>query len=253
MSIYSNNTTVLWRFSVCRWFCCLTIYLPPLGSVSDRVYTTAEDRCGVHHWMCSRQQAHVCADTDSLACGEFSLENLVLFIPSSGYVFYGGLLGVILAISLYTRKDRDLRTRIYHMVTPAFPLFHGFGRIGCFMAGCCYGIPLPAPITFFGMFTLDRLPVQIFEAVFEFVLFAVLLVVEKRRPQTDILKVYLLAYAVFRFAIEFFRGDVVRGIFLGLSTAQWVSLGIAVYYLLQPFKTRKTMAIADATPMAEDE
>ena len=42
----------------------------------------------------------------------FSLENLVLFIPSSGYVFYGGLLGVILAISLYTRKDRDLRTRI---------------------------------------------------------------------------------------------------------------------------------------------
>ena len=45
----------------------------------------------------------------------FSLENLVLFIPSSGYVFYGGLLGVILAISLYTRKDRDLRTRIYHM------------------------------------------------------------------------------------------------------------------------------------------
>ena len=121
------------------------------------------------------------------------------------------------------------------------------------MAGCCYGIPLPAPITFFGMFTLDRLPVQIFEAVFEFVLFAVLLVVEKRRAQTDILKVYLLAYAVFRFAIEFFRGDVVRGIFLGLSTAQWVSLGITVYYLLQHFKTRKTMAIADATPMAEDE
>lgn len=183
----------------------------------------------------------------------FSFENLVLLIPSSGYVFYGGLLGVILAISLYTRKDRDLRTRIYHMVTPAFPLFHGFGRIGCFMAGCCYGIPLPAPITFFGMFTLDRLPVQIFEAVFEFVLFAVLLVVEKRRPQTDILKVYLLAYAVFRFAIEFFRGDVVRGIFLGLSTAQWVSLGITVYYLLQHFKTRKTMAIANATPMAEDE
>ena len=174
----------------------------------------------------------------------FSLENLLLLIPNSGYVFYGGLLGVILVIGLYTRKDQDLCTRVYHLVTPAFPLFHGFGRIGCFMAGCCYGIPLSAPVTIFGMLTLERVPVQIFEAAFEFILFVVLLVLEKKRPQADTLKAYLLSYAAFRFAIEFFRGDVVRGIFLGLSTAQWVSLAIVVYYLLRRVRKQK------ATPEA---
>lgn len=91
----------------------------------------------------------------------FSFENLLMLVPRSGYVFYGGLLGVILAIRMYTRKNQELRSLVYRMVTPAFPLFHGFGRIGCFMAGCCYGIALSAPMTVFGMLTFDRLPVQI--------------------------------------------------------------------------------------------
>lgn len=86
---------------------------------------------------------------------------------------------------------------------------------------------------------LERVPVQIFEAAFEFVLFAVLLVLEKKRPHVDTLKTYLLSYAAFRFAIEFFRGDVVGGIFLGLSTAQWVSLSIAVYYLLRRVRKQR--------------
>mgnify|MGYP000367129991 CR=1 FL=1 len=65
----------------------------------------------------------------------FSAKNLLMLIPNSGYVFYGGLLGMILAIYLYAKKGPDLRGWIYRMVVPAFPLFHGFGRIGCFMAG----------------------------------------------------------------------------------------------------------------------
>ena len=73
----------------------------------------------------------------------------------------------------------------------------------CNMAGCCYGVTLSAPVTIFGMLTLERIPVQIFEAAFEFVLFAALLALEKKRPQADTLKAYLLSYAAFRFAIEF--------------------------------------------------
>lgn len=67
---------------------------------------------------------------------------------------------------------------------------------------------------------------------------------EKKRPQADTLKAYSLSYTAFRFAIEFFRGDVVHGIFHGLSTAQWVSLGIAVYYLSR--QVRKQKAVPEA-------
>ena len=133
------------------------------------------------------------------------------------------------------------------MVVPAFPLFHGFGRIGCFMAGCCYGVKLATPAELFGIFTLDRLPVQLIEAGFEFLLFAVLLFCEKKQAKTDTLQIYLITYAIFRFCIEFFRGDAIRGIFLGFSTAQWVSLAIITCYVYRHFKMcrtgRKTEAI----------
>lgn len=92
---------------------------------------------------------------------------------------------------------------------------------------------------FWHVLRLIRLPVQIFEAVFEFVLFAVLLVDEKRRPQTDILKVYLLAYAVFRFAIEFFRGDVVRGIFLAYLRHNGYRWGLQCITCYSPSKREK--------------
>lgn len=170
----------------------------------------------------------------------FSVKNLLMLIPNSGYVFYGGLLGVILAIYLYAKKGPDLRGRIYRMVVPAFPLFHGFGRIGCFMAGCCYGVKLATPAELFGIFTLDRLPVQLIEAGFEFLLFAVLLFCEKKQSKTDTLQIYLVTYAIFRFCIEFFRGDAIRGFFLGFSTAQWVSLAIIICYVYRHFKTCRT-------------
>lgn len=161
---------------------------------------------------------------------EFSLKNLLLLIPQSGFVFYGGLFGVIYTIMLGTRMDHDLRNRIFRMIAPSIPLFHGFGRIGCMLAGCCYGRELRETILLFGLFELERVPVQIIESVYEFLLFAVLLILE-RHKEVDGMKIYLISYSVFRFLIEFFRGDTVRGIFFGLSTAQWISIFIIVYYL----------------------
>lgn len=78
-------------------------------------------------------------------------------------------------------------------------------------------------------------------------LFAVLLFCEKKQSKTDTLQIYLVTYAIFRFCIEFFRGDAIRGFFLGFSTAQWVSLAIIICYVYRHFKTcrtrRKTEAI----------
>lgn len=166
----------------------------------------------------------------------FSVMNLLWLIPGSGFVFYGGLFGVLSAIYLVTRKDLALQEKTFQMMVPAIPLFHCFGRIGCFMAGCCYGKELAEPITVVGI-QLEQIPVQLIEALYEFLLFWVISIIGRKNPQINSLRIYLLSYSLFRFGIEFFRGDEIRGVFLGLSTAQWISIAIWIFYLVK--KTRK--------------
>ena len=168
----------------------------------------------------------------------FSVENMILLIPQSGFVFYGGLFGVIFTLLLFTRKDRDLRNRIFRMAVPAMPLFHAFGRIGCFLTGCCYGKTLKKSLIICGI-ELTRIPVQLIEALAEFILFAVLIMLDRRKEKVDLLKVYLLSYAVIRFIDEFLRGDEIRGIYWSLSTAQWISVIIIGTYLIRSVKSKK--------------
>lgn len=162
----------------------------------------------------------------------FSLRNLLLLVPESGLVFYGGLFGVIFTLYFSMRKDLETRDNFIRFAVPAFPLFHAFGRIGCFMAGCCYGFELAQSVNFFGI-EFTRFPVQLLEAVLELVIFLILLVLERKNRELDILAVYLFLYAVIRFLDEFLRGDEVRGIYFGLSFAQWISLGIMVWIVLR--------------------
>lgn len=169
----------------------------------------------------------------------FSLNNAILLIPQSGFVFYGGLLGTICGVWLYTKKSKSCEIKTaFEFIAPALPLFHVFGRIGCFLAGCCYGKELHTPIDVFGMMTLNRLPTQLIEALFELILFAVCLIVDKKKAELSLMKLYLVCYAVFRFIIEFFRGDTIRGIFIWLSTSQWVSLIILISLVVLHIKSK---------------
>lgn len=160
----------------------------------------------------------------------FSVKNLLLLLPQSGLVFYGGLFGVIFMLLWLTRKDMDLRKRVFRLAAPAMPLFHVFGRIGCFLTGCCHGKKLASPLQI-GPIQINQIPVQLIEAFAELLLFIIIAIIEKKSKDADLLRIYLVTYAVIRFADEFLRGDTVRGIFFGLSTAQWVSLAIILVYL----------------------
>ena len=160
----------------------------------------------------------------------FSMRNLLMLLPESGFVFYGGLFGIIFVLLFMTRKDHVMRERVFSLCTPAMPLFHAFGRIGCFMAGCCYGITLSDPVTI-GPFYIIQIPVQLIEALAEFILFGILFFVSRKVKGMKLLWVYLVSYAVIRFGDEFLRGDQIRGIFFGISTAQWISLIILVSFL----------------------
>ena len=172
----------------------------------------------------------------------FSFSKLFLLIFQSGFVFYGGLFGVISSLYLYTYKNAGLRKRVYRMIAPAIPFFHAFGRIGCFLAGCCYGRELADPIYFMGI-RLERIQVQLAESGFEMVLFIYLEIVDRKKENCDLLGIYLVSYALFRFLDEFMRGDAIRGIYLGISSAQWISVLILICYIVKA--VRKNPAVPE--------
>ena len=163
---------------------------------------------------------------------KLSVINILKCICTSGYVFYGGLFGALSALHIGYRKNINKRNIVLCMITPAIPMFHAFGRIGCFFAGCCYGIQMNESIVLFGV-EIDRIPVQLIESLFEMAICVILLVLT-RIGKTEILwRVYLISYAIFRFVIEFFRGDIIRGYWFGLSTSQWISVLIIVYWCVK--------------------
>ena len=168
----------------------------------------------------------------------FSIENLLGSTIYGGYVFYGGLFGMIISILIMTRKNKENRAKYFSFLVPVMPLFHAFGRVGCFMSGCCYGKELPSAFEVCGV-VIDRIPVQLIEAVFELIMFVVLTNIVKKSPKANALRVYLLSYATFRFIIEFFRGDILRGVWFGISLAQWISIGIFVYYIVRGICKKK--------------
>ncbi len=153
----------------------------------------------------------------------------VMVYGFGGMVFYGGLIGAMSVYGLCVRKKR-LSVDYIDLGTLLVPLFHTFGRIGCFFGGCCYGVVCKFGFTYRHSLIPDangvpRFPVQLFEAGYNLMLFFVLWhFFQKRRYSSWLLNIYLCAYPIFRFVIEFFRGDAHRGIYAGMSTSQWISL-----------------------------
>ena len=151
-----------------------------------------------------------------------------------GQVFYGGLLGGIAAAAIYAKAAKLEHFGGYaDIAAAAVPLFHTFGRIGCFLGGCCYGIGSEFGFTFHNSLIesangVNRFPVQLCEALFNFVLFLVIyFLLKKGRMKNRLFFLYLLVYAIGRFFLEFLRGDSYRGFLFGLSTSQIISVLIA--------------------------
>ena len=177
--------------------------------------------------------------------------NVLKDLLLNGMVFYGGLFGFLAAVQIYLKKYRLDTACFWDYAAPCLPLFHAFGRIGCFCSGCCYGfeserlgmvfshsIGGPADRPFF--------PLQLVGSAGEFCLFAAVLLFErKHRGQGKAVPFYLAVYAVGRFIYEFFRGDKIRGIYAGLSLSQWISLALLVTLLVRYLtRRRKTVPAA---------
>lgn len=150
----------------------------------------------------------------------------IIRVDQGGLVYYGGFLGAGLALILFARLSGRPLFATTDLVITALPLGHAFGRVGCFLNGCCGGSVAPAGCP--GTLGLPHYPVQLYEAAFNLALYAVLFRLYRipawRRPGR-LLTVYLLSYPAGRFLLEFIRGD--ERLRVGhLDVAQVVSLAL---------------------------
>lgn len=147
-----------------------------------------------------------------------------------GFVFYGALIGGVLGILIYSLRKKLPFLAYIDLFAPSLTLAHAFGRIGCFMAGCCYGCPTDGPLGV--MFPphsvapsgIALLPTQLFESAFLFILTITLVwLLKKRRTFGTVTGWYLILYGIWRFIIEFYRSDD-RGAVGTLSTSQFIAI-----------------------------
>jgi phosphatidylglycerol:prolipoprotein diacylglycerol transferase len=179
---------------------------------------------------------------------ENPLQLLSLDFLRSGGVFYGGLLGAVLAGYFLMRRYNLPWWKTADACAPGIAIGNFFGRQGCFAAGCCWGKPtsLPWGVQFSelghqitGVPTgIDLHPTQLYESFAMLIVFFFLLWLHKRRKfDGQVILLYGLLYSAIRFAVEFVRGDP-RGDLLGLtsltglSTSQIISLIIGVCALV---------------------
>lgn len=165
----------------------------------------------------------------------FLLETL-----TSGFVFYGSLIFGCLGIWVFCRKKHQSVFTYYDLISPSFAIGQAFGRIGCFLAGCCYGRPTDGPLGVVFPANpetiappgIPLLPTQLMESAFLFLLTIVLtMMYTRQRKRGTTTGWYFILYGIWRFIIEFFRSDE-RGAVLGLSTSQFIGLFIVAAGIL---------------------
>lgn len=158
-------------------------------------------------------------------------------LGSSGWVVYGGILGGILAAAVWCKWKKWKFMDYFPVLMPCVALAQGFGRIGCFLAGCCGGVVTDAwygiqfPTGSLAWTTTQKIvPTQLLSSAGDFLIFAFLYYnLNKGKHPEDTGAWYLILYSLGRFVIEFFRGDLVRGQIGPFSTSQFISLFVFIF------------------------
>jgi phosphatidylglycerol:prolipoprotein diacylglycerol transferase len=176
----------------------------------------------------------------------------IFMVWRGGLVYYGGLIGATLAGVIYARLKRLPLWKLADVVAPSIALGCVFGRIGCLMNGCCYGLECnwPWAIHFpYGHHTYPHgvHPTQVYDSLLNLVLYCGLAWMYRRKKfDGEVFAAYLIGYAIFRSFVEMFRGDYPQHYLGGWATpAQLVSvgilaLGLILWLVLPKFPTQST-------------
>ena len=170
----------------------------------------------------------------------------ILLNFTNGFVIYGSLIVGILFALIYCRVKKIDFLPYLDIVVAGVAAAQGFGRIGCFLAGCCYGKPTDAafgvvfPATGLAPAGVRLIPTQLISSAGDFLIALILVLVHRRQKWTGVTTaVYMMLYAAGRFVIEFFRGDP-RGNVGPLSTSQFIGIFIFLGGIALLAVTKKT-------------
>lgn len=167
-------------------------------------------------------------------------------LGNEGFVVYGGIIGGVCAALVYCRRKKIFFLDYFDLLAPSVALAQGFGRIGCFLSGCCYGretdsvLGVVFPAGSMAPAGVKLLPTQLFSSAGDFLIAAILLLyARKNKHRGNVGALYLLLYGVGRFLVEFLRNDF-RGVILGLSTSQFISIFIVLGGAAMLVRSRRT-------------
>lgn len=157
----------------------------------------------------------------------------IIRIDHGGLVFYGGFICALFTTCVYCKWKKISIPKLLDIYGPSLALAHAFGRIGCFMNGCCFGKPsnfwgavqFPQGSVPANVFPFQKLyPVQLYETFCNILLFILLQFCIKKLKPGQTAALYAVGYGILRLGIEFFRGDHKNLIFNVLTPAQFISL-----------------------------
>lgn len=182
---------------------------------------------------------------------------------TGGITFIGGLIGgaacFLIIYFIFRKKYTSRLIDVLSIIPSCILIAHGFGRIGCFFAGCCHGIETDSFLGVqFPELENPVYPTQLYEALFLFVMFAICSYLVIKKDYKHNLSLYLITYGIFRFLIEFIRGDE-RGEFLKIMSPSqfWsvlmVILGVALFFILEKQFQARQLVIegAEVSEVAE--
>lgn len=197
---------------------------------------------------------------------KMGVQNPVFDIKNAGITVIGGLIvgaaSFLIGAYIFRKKHYYLITRLVVFAPCCITVAHAFGRIGCFFGGCCYGKPAEGFFSFLGVVfkpgsaayskygNTPLYPTQLFEAAFLFILFGVLSYLALKKNYKYNMVVYMVAYGVWRFFIEFLRADD-RGSFIGsISPSQTQSIiivlaAVGVYFILRYLNKKMEADLAE--------
>lgn len=178
-----------------------------------------------------------------------------------GFVIYGALIGGFIGIVLYCHIWKMNLLSYLDLALPSVALAQGFGRIGCLLAGCCYGQETDSvfAITFhnsaYAPNGVPLIPTQIISSGLDFLHFFILLYFVKKWKKHDgqVTGLFFMLYSAGRFVLEYFRGDLERGSVGVLSTSQFIAIFMFVSGAVFFFGLSKKKAAVPTEVKKQDE
>jgi len=200
---------------------------------------------GVLGGLLGAKLLYVLVEIPNIISGAETLSDIIF----NGFVIYGAIIGGVGAAYIYCRVKKLNFIKHFDLVAPALAVAQGIGRIGCLLAGCCYGaettskLSIVFPEKAIAPSGVHLHPTQIYSSLGDFAIAAVLLIFyskKKNRRDGQTAMLYVAMYSIGRFFLEFLRGDE-RGDVGVLSTSQFISIILLVLCIAAYFISRKSI------------